>query len=326
MGLQAGIGHAARAGPHRKRVVSIIAVVNRKGGCGKSTLAVNLAARLASDGHAVMLADLDRNRSASSWLRLRQVEGARTLSPIQACVFEPDKAFRRPAGVTHVVIDTPGGMQGFELARVACYADAILMPVGSSRFDREAAAASREELSRMPRVASGRCQLAAVGMRVSPRNNAAATLRRWAAEQDLPLIGLLRDTPLYSSCAERGYALFDLKPEQAGSEWQAWAPLLAWLDPLVQAGARQQIEALRAFSASTPVLKPRALGSAALTRAGQAARELPNTTDNSGLARRLPAAPSLLPAPGAGLALNWRQRIGQVLQSVPLHRLLARSP
>jgi chromosome partitioning protein len=304
--------------------VSIIAVVNRKGGCGKSTLAVNLAARLAQEGHAVLLADLDRNRSASSWLRVRQVEGGQALAPIQACVFEPDKAFRRPAGVTHVVIDTPGGLQGFELARVACYADAILMPVGSSRFDREAAAASREELARMPRVASGRCQLAAVGMRVSPRNNATATLRRWAAEQDLPLIGLLRDTPLYSSCAERGYALFDLDPGQAGSELQAWAPLLAWLEPLVQAGARPQVEALRAFNASAPVLKPRALGSAAWARPGQALREPAQRAAEAGPERRLPAVPLLLPA-GPGRAPGWRQRMGQVLQSWPLQRLLARS-
>lgn len=306
--------------------VSIIAVVNRKGGSGKSTLAVHLAARLARDGHSVLLADLDRNRSASSWLRLRQVEAPGTLAPVQGCVFEADKAFRRPAGITHVVIDTPGGLQGFELARVACYADAILMPVGSGRFDREAAAASHTELARMPRVASGRCQLAAVGMRVGTRNNATATLRRWSAEHGLPLIGMLRDSPLYSSCLERGYTVFDLEPAQVGNELQAWGPILNWLEPLVQAGAKPQNLSLRSFSAATPVLKSRALGSAAPS-AISLANPQPAQLLRTGkpvLASRTAQAPLLArssPSPATG----WRQRMVQVLQVWPLQRLLARS-
>jgi len=46
---------------------------------------------------------------------------------------------RVPAGITHVVLDTPGGIHGFELARIVMFADAIVMPVCSSMFDRESA-------------------------------------------------------------------------------------------------------------------------------------------------------------------------------------------
>lgn len=302
--------------------MSIIAVVNRKGGCGKSTLAVHLAAQLSREGHAVLLADLDRNRSASSWLKLRQLDANAGLPSIQGCVIEPDKAFRRPPGVTHIVIDTPGNMQGFELARVACYADAILMPVGAGRFDREAAAASRAELSRMPRVASGRCQLAAVGMRVSTRNNATATLRRWAAEQQIPLVGMLRDSSVYTSCAERGYTVFDMPAQHVANELAQWQSVLAWLQPLVQAAARVQPAAARPFSASTPVLKPRALGSPAPS----GARPLAQPSGMPAFSGRLPAAPLLpraepLRAPARP---GWGQRLGQALLSWPLQRLLAR--
>jgi chromosome partitioning protein len=49
----------------------VIAVVNPKGGVGKTTLATNIAGWLASRGKAVMLGDVDRQASARAWLSLR---------------------------------------------------------------------------------------------------------------------------------------------------------------------------------------------------------------------------------------------------------------
>ena len=50
-----------------ERLPVVIAVINNKGGVGKTTTAVNLSAALAAPGHRVLLVDLDSQASASIW-------------------------------------------------------------------------------------------------------------------------------------------------------------------------------------------------------------------------------------------------------------------
>src|SRR4029077_12933760 len=52
-----------------KSEIMIIAIANSKGGVGKSTLAVHLAAWLHEQGHRVTLADCDTQQSSSEWIR-----------------------------------------------------------------------------------------------------------------------------------------------------------------------------------------------------------------------------------------------------------------
>ncbi|MDI1269670.1 MAG: ParA family protein [Polaromonas sp.] len=205
----------------------VIAVVNRKGGSGKSTLAAHIAAWCARNGSSVMLGDVDRQQSARAWLKRRDA----SLPAIAPWAVDQKNMLRVPTGITHVVLDTPGGMHGFELARVVMFADAIVMPVCNSMFDRESAQACHAELMTMPRVASGRCRLAVVGMRIDARTNAAQTLDEWAESLGVPFLGALRETQLYVRSLERGLTIFDLQPQLAAADLAQWAPILQWLKP-----------------------------------------------------------------------------------------------
>lgn len=210
----------------------VIAVVNPKGGSGKSTLATHLAAHGAHQGLAVMLGDVDRQKSTLVWLRRRSIEALAKRAPITSWVVDPNRVLRPPPGVTHVVLDTPGGLHGHELARTIMCADAIVMPVCDSAFDRDAAAHCWTELQVHPRVASGRCRVAAVGMRIDSRTNAHATLLAWAQSIGLPFLGVLRDTQLYVRCIERGLTIFDLPADRTRSDREQWDAILDWLDVL----------------------------------------------------------------------------------------------
>lgn len=219
--------------PATSAPMPVIAVVNRKGGSGKSTLATHLAAWCAVTGRSAMLGDVDFQGSAAAWLKRRGAHPVAQGRAIVGWAADPRRVMRPPAGVTHVVLDTPGGLRGLDLAKVVMTADAVLIPVCHSVFDRESAADCVAELRQLPRVASGRCRIGVVGMRLDARTRGEAVMRAWAEEQGLPFLGALRETQAYVRCAEQGLTVFDLPPARAQADLDQWQPILDWLRPVM---------------------------------------------------------------------------------------------
>lgn len=212
----------------------VIAVVNRKGGSGKSTLATHVAVWLSRRGEKVMLGDVDRQRSTVPWLRRRAGQPVHG-EPLQGWATDPRNVLRPPTGVRHVVLDTPGGLQGFDLGRVVMYADILLLPLCDSVFDRESAAGCLEELRAHPRVAGGRVQVGVVGMRLDWSGYAEGRLRGWAGELAVPMVAAVRDSRAFVSAAERGLTVLDLPEEQTPSERKELSALFDWIDGAIAA-------------------------------------------------------------------------------------------
>lgn len=88
-----------------------ISLVTQKGGPGKSTVAVSLAAYVAGEGKSVLLIDLDPQQSATSWYTKRPDHLAKNLDLI--CDLDPSHLpdvieQARQEGVDLVLIDTAG--------------------------------------------------------------------------------------------------------------------------------------------------------------------------------------------------------------------------
>lgn len=118
----------------------IIAVVNQKGGCGKTTIATNLAALFAAEGREVLLVDADpEQRSSMNWCADRPEHLPRIHSSSL-----PARNLRRDADSLRrkwevVVID--GGARVTEHAHAAvAAADWLVIPVKPSKVDLDATA------------------------------------------------------------------------------------------------------------------------------------------------------------------------------------------
>lgn len=283
----------------------VIAVVNCKGGSGKSTLATNLASHFAHAGTPVMLGDADRQQSTASWLRERAARALIQGVPIVGWAVDPQRVMRPPAGVRHVVLDTPGGLRGFELARVVACADAVLVPVGHSAFDRESSAACIAELLALPRVASGLCRVGVVGMRLDARTRAAESLGAWARQLKVPLLGALRETQAYVRCAENGLGVFDLPAKKGEVDVAQWQPILAWLEQALRELRRPVVGGERIVRKALPSGTLRSAGVSGEPAArGLSALSQPATSTRVVAAIRLPK-PS---RPGFAVAAPARAR------------------
>lgn len=123
----------------------IILIGGEKGGAGKSTLAVNLAAKATTEGQDVLLVDADQQASANLWSQIRQQEG---IEPEVACIQKQGSGLGRELQRLEerydVIIIDAGGRDSVELRSALVVSDRALFPLRPSLFD--AATLARLEL------------------------------------------------------------------------------------------------------------------------------------------------------------------------------------
>ncbi len=199
-----------------------ILIANPKGGSGKTTLSTNIAAYLASQGKRVAILDLDRQKSATQWLSMRQMD----LPGIELM----QSGGSHDAPLDWLVIDSPAGLHGKNLEHALKLVHRVVVPIAPSAFDIQASRDFLEALRHEKAIRKGNIFVGVVGMRMDPRTRAALTLEQFLQGLDLPVLAYLRETQAYVNAAFEGKALFDLPPSLAQRELEQWSYLLNWLE------------------------------------------------------------------------------------------------
>lgn len=199
-----------------------VLVANIKGGCGKTTVATHLAASFAVGGHAVYLADADRQRSSLGWIARRPA----AVAPVRPLDWAREIDDGLPAGA-RLVIDAPAALKGKQIEAFVRLADLIVLPVLPGAFDEQATERFLDKLEPLKAIAKGRTPVLVVGNRVRAGTRAADRLDRFIAGLGHPVAGRLRDSQLYAEAAADGLSLFDLPGRRALGLRADWEPVLA---------------------------------------------------------------------------------------------------
>jgi chromosome partitioning protein len=199
-----------------------ILVANPKGGCGKTTLATNLAGYFVNQGQSVTLCDLDRQQSSLRWMAFRDA----ALPTITGYFAGNQIGFGLPQESDWVVLDAPAGLQGYKLSDSLRKVDKVLVPVVPSVFDM---AATEDFLNSIRQEMRGKVRaVGIVAMRVDPRTRAAIMLEEFLRHFDMPIVGYLRNTQNYVNAAAAGASLFDPPKAKHKRDIEQWEKLLHW--------------------------------------------------------------------------------------------------
>jgi len=208
-----------------------ILILNPKGGCGKSTLATNIAGYFAKKGKNVSLADCDPQGSSSDWLDIRP----KYLANINIAKLK-GRNLHIPKQTEVLVMDTPAATHDRKLAKFSRAAQTMVIPVLPSPMDIRAAERFLKELISLKNQIDKKIKIATVANRMREDTLAAAKLEIYLEKLKLPngtripFKTVLRASQNYVKAAEKGMTIFELPPSKTYYDREQWEPLLRWLN------------------------------------------------------------------------------------------------
>lgn len=207
-----------------------ILILNPKGGCGKSTLATNIAGFFAMQGKRVALADCDQQGSSRDWLAVRPGNLARIeLAELKNNTLQIGKS------TEILIMDSPAGLHDKKLVNITRAAQTAVIPVLPSPIDIRAAEHFLAELVSLKNRINRKVRIATVANRVREDTIVAAKLEYYLEKLKLPggskipFMTVLRASQNYIKAADTGMTIFELAPSKTYYDREQWEPLLRWL-------------------------------------------------------------------------------------------------
>jgi len=207
--------------------------MNTKGGCGKTTVATNLASYCISQGYATDLFDYDIQGSSFQWLKARD-PGMPSIRGVEAHKPPPPGVTRSwqlrvSAQTRYIIQDTPAGHVGFDLADRVNESDIILVPVLPSAIDIRSTANFIRDLLLVGKARTGNKHIAIIANRTRVRTRSLLMLERFLRNLDIPVIAHIRDTQNYVRAAEKGIGVCELMERTALKDTYPWQNILDWI-------------------------------------------------------------------------------------------------
>lgn len=202
-----------------------ILVVNPKGGCGKTTIATNLATYYAVWDVPTALVDLDPQQSSMEWLRVRPKDE----NPIQGFNGLRGKIFPA-AGTQRIIYDAPARTDSAKVARLIKLVDVVIIPVLPSAIDMRVAASFVADLITRVKANNSKALIGVVANRTQRNYQSYTALLKFLKKLDVPFVGALRNSQNYIKAADTGIGIFEMPLSEAKADMKEWQLILHWIE------------------------------------------------------------------------------------------------
>ena len=211
-----------------------ILVANSKGGCGKTTVATNLAAAYANQNKQVALFDCDGQASSRQWAQNRQADlptinlhhfpepkeiGDRITEPYDVCVFDSAPGIGARAS------------QRADFEALLKHCNLIVIPMLSSAWDVYSGEHFITQLLTQRVWRAHPKPIAVISNRVNGNLTNQQKLEHFLSCLEIPSIAEFRESPVYALAADSGVGVVEMTSNRAArKEFKAWQTLLHWVD------------------------------------------------------------------------------------------------
>lgn len=225
-----------------------IIISNAKGGCGKTTIATNLASFYASQGKNVRLFDHDGQCSALHWIKQRSTDD-NLIHGVDASRGPHNHMTRSwqmrvPPETDVVIIDTAAGFDINELASMFTSNDFLIIPVLPSPIDIHATAHFIKDVLLIGKARQKQIRMAVIANRVRSNTLMYHALERFLFSLKIPFVTSFRDTQNYSKAIQQGIGIQELKSSRVKKDREQWSPLVRWLDSPLMVNRAAEIRPL----------------------------------------------------------------------------------
>ena len=186
----------------------VIAVINQKGGTGKTTLSMNLAAGLSRRADTVVI-DLDPQGSSMQWASMGSVPYPATIKQINGN-WDARTLHRNYQAFRHMVLDCPPSLESHASLQALRACDVALIPVLPSPVDLWASMKLPEEIEEARKV-NPNIQAFLVLNQQEPRSALSSAMRDALVEFGMPVLDAgLRRRAAYRNAALEGLSVYQM--------------------------------------------------------------------------------------------------------------------